>query len=320
MMLDSLWFSASAILPILLLSLIGFSLCKSGAFPMRFFDFLHKLVFRAALPALIFIQLYDTDFSALPEASFLLFCVLAMTVCYILGMVVSALFVKDRKKAGAFAQGMTRSTFSILGLPLAGGLFGEAGLRAAALLLPLVVIWNNAFAVIMLSLFREDREKGGFWKTLLAVLRGIVTNPLIIGMLLALLCKWARLTLPDFLLTTTQGFSAIAQPLALLCLGAGFAKEGLRGRVTLAVVASILKTIVIPVIFCGAAILLGFRGVDLGLVCILFGGPTTISSYIMAKNMHADEVLTGQIVLLSTLMSAVTLFFAFFFLRAVQLL
>lgn len=324
-MTESLQFSATALLPVLLVSLLGYLLKRFSVLTEEFFEFLHKLVFHAALPALIFLQIFRMDFTQMPEASFLLFCTVSMVVCYGGGMLACAVFIRDKKTAGAMAQAMTRSTFSIVGLPLAEGLFGAAGKLGASLLLAPVVIFNNAFAVLMLTVLNPAREKQRFSKTARSILAGIVKNPLIIGMLLALLLRvvfqglsqslGTVVTLPDFLLETLDSFSAIAQPLALLCLGAGFVKEGLRGRGRLAVVASCVKTIFLPLVFCTAAILCGFRGVELGLVCILFGGPTTISSYIMAKNMNSDEVLTGQVVLLSTVMSAFTLFFTFFLLH-----
>ncbi len=319
-MTESLGFSASALLPILLLALLGYLLKRLRVLSEEFFAFLHKLVFRAALPTLIFLQLYQMDFSAAPDASYLLFCCISMAVCYLAGMLLSAFLIRDKRKAGAMAQGMTRSTFSIVGLPLAEGLFGEAGLSCASLLLPPVVIFNNAFAVITLSVLNPEKEKGDFKKALHSIFFGILKNPLILGMLVAFLVKGLQIQLPEFIVSTVSDFSGIAQPLALLCLGAGFAKEGLTGRAHLALIASAVKTVLLPLIFCFAAILFGFRGVELGLVCILFGGPTTISSYIMAKNMGSDEVLTGQIVLLSTMMSAFTLFIFFFLLHFAGLL
>lgn len=318
-MIEALNFSATAILPILLMCAFGYALKRVRVLSEETSNFLHKLVFRAALPALIFLQIYQMEFSAFPKSSYLLFCVISMTLCYGGGLLVCAVTIKDRKKAGAMAQAMTRSTFSIVGLPLAGGLFGDAGLQLATLLLPIVIIFNNVFAVLMLSVLNPDRHGQNLKKTLVGILLGIVKNPLIIGMILALLVKLINVTLPSFLMEAVTDFSAVAQPLALLCLGAGFAREGLRGRVHLALIASIVKTLVLPLVFGGLAIILGFRAEELGLVFILFGGPTTISSYIMAKNMGSDEILTGQVVLLSTLMSAFTLFFQFFVLHYIGL-
>lgn len=319
-MTESILFSAGAILPILLICLLGYLLTKSSSFGEDFFDFLHKLVYRAALPALVFLQIYEMDWQTAPQIDYLLFCVVAMILCYSLGLLICALTIRNRRTAGAMAQGMTRSTFSIVGLPLAEGLFGQVGLTTATLLLPPAVILNNAFAVLMLTVLSERHGQGGARKTARSVLVGILTNPLILGMLLAFFVRALSISLPAFVVSGVRDFSAIAQPLALLCLGAGFAKGRSRTRLGLASLAAVVKTVVLPLIFCSLAILFSFRGVQLGVVCILFGGPTTISSYIMAKNMDSDASLAGQIVLLSTVASVFTLFVAFFLLHATGLL
>lgn len=318
-MTNSLWFSASAILPIMLLVALGYFFKRFAKADEAYFSFLNRFVFRLALPVLVFVQIYDTDFSVLSrDTEFLLFSLICMIACYTFGMVFSALLIRDRAKTGAFAQGMTRSTFSIVGLPLAQGLFGEPGLRLATLVLPFAVIANNVFAVILLTVFRprENREnREPLYKLIPLILKNILLNPLIDAMLLAVFCKTVSLTLPNPVYAALESFSSVAQPLALICLGGGLAKSGLHGRVRLALSASMLKTVLMPLIFVTVAILCGYRDMYLGVICILFGGPTTISSYVMAKNMNGDEALTGQIILLSTLISAFTLFLFFFVLR-----
>lgn len=318
-MIDSLWFATSALLPILLLAVLGYFLKFFGLLSEEFYNSLHKFVFKISLPILIFVQIYNIEFSALPDTQYIMFCGLSMFICYGGGLAICAFLIKDRRKAGALAQGMTRSTFSIVGLPLAGGLFGEQGLALASLLLPLVIVFNNVFAVVILGVMAPREKRLNSASIVRKVTLGIITNPLILAMIFSFVLRLLPFRLPSFILNAAEDLGATAQPLALLCLGGGFAKEGLRGRIRLAIVGSMVKTIVLPFLFCAAAFLCGYRGVELGMVCILFGGPTTISSYIMAKNMDSDEVLAGQIVLLSTLMSAFTLFFAFFMMRFLEL-
>ena len=65
---------------------------------------------------------------------------------------------------------------------------------------------------------------------------------------------------------------------------------------------------------------LGFRDVYLGIILIVFGTPTAISSYIMAKNMNSDASLANQIVLLSTLCSMFTVFAFSFVMKTMGLI
>ena len=77
---------------------------------------------------------------------------------------------------------------------------------------------------------------------------------------------------------------------------------------------------VVPGITVLAAIAFGYRGVELGSVFIIFGGPAAVSSYIMAKEMKSDYQLASQILLISTLMSLFTLFLGIFILKATNLI
>ena len=55
------------------------------------------------------------------------------------------------------------------------------------------------------------------------------------------------------------------------------------------------------------AIAMGFRNEALVAIIVMLGSPTTVTSYIMAKNMGNDEILSSSVVILSTLLSSVTL-------------
>ena len=84
--------------------------------------------------------------------------------------------------------------------------------------------------------------------------------------------------------------------------------------------ASLIKLMVLPALFFPFAIMLGFRQSALVAILIMVGAPTTVSCYIMAKNMGNDDVLTSSIVVTTTLLSSVTLTFWLFILRTMGLI
>ena len=53
--------------------------------------------------------------------------------------------------------------------------------------------------------------------------------------------------------------------------------------------------------------LVGFRGQELVAVLVMMGSATTLSSFVMARNMGHEGTLTSSVVMLSTLLSAFTL-------------
>ena len=80
--------------------------------------------------------------------------------------------------------------------------------------------------------------------------------------------------------------------------------------------AVIIKLFVLPAVLLPIAIELGFRGSEMVAVLIMAGAPTTPSSYIMAKEMHNDSVLSSSIIVVSNLLSAISITLWIFLLKS----
>ena len=68
------------------------------------------------------------------------------------------------------------------------------------------------------------------------------------------------------------------------------------------------------------AIFLGYRGIELATVMVLFGVPTAVSSFATAVQMKGDGALASQAVMMTTAVSAVTIFTWIFMLSEMHLL
>ena len=64
---------------------------------------------------------------------------------------------------------------------------------------------------------------------------------------------------------------------------------------------------------------LGFRGVALGIILLVFAAPVAVNSYTMALQMDGDANLAGGIVLLTTALSCFTLFLWIWLLKSLGL-
>ena len=69
------------------------------------------------------------------------------------------LIVKDNARRGAIIQGIFRSNYAILGVPVAESLAGEGGATSIRLIMPFATTLSNALAVITLSFFVLKGEK-----------------------------------------------------------------------------------------------------------------------------------------------------------------
>ncbi len=319
-LLGNLLYSVNAILPIILLVILGWVLKRASKLTDAFCEIADWLVFKIGLPVMLFLEVAECTVSDAFDTGLVVFLVVSVTLSFTVMSLLSLVLVRDPKLRGAFVQGSCRSNFAILGVPLAVNMFGEAGGEKIALVMPFVILMFNAYSVILLSVFSAKQEKRFSKETLNSILRSIVTNPLIIGVLLALPFMLMKITIPTAASKTLHYLSGLTTPLALMSLGANFKAESLKGRAGYAVWGALNRTLLIPAVAVTAAALFGFRGPALGVVLICFGAPTAVSSYIMAKKMGNDHDLAGQILLLSTMFCVVTIFSGIFILKTLGLI
>ena len=313
-MLNSLLYSINAVVPIFIIVLLGGILKNTGFLDDVFFAKSEKLVFKISLPAMLFLEVASADPGEAFDPKLIFFCLAGVFILFFALLALVPLFVKDNSRRGAIIQGVYRSNFAILGVPLAVNMFGDAGSRTVATIMPFTIIPFNVLAVIVLSVFAPDDKKLTLKQLFKKIVMNIVTNPLIIGVVLALpFMLW--LPVPAIMHKSLTYLSNTTMALALMSLGANFSRSGLKGRLGLSVTAALLKTVAAPILAMAAAIPMGFRNEQLGAILILFGAPTAVSSYIMAKGMGSDHELAGQIILFSTTLCIVTLFIGIFLLK-----
>jgi predicted permease len=210
-------------------------------------------------------------------------------------------------------QGIYRSNFLIYGLPVATGMYGNEAVGPITMLMGIMIPFYNVAAVIILSLHSESENNSLSVKRLL---KEIGTNPLLLGSVFGVLGGMIHLQFPHFVELPVGQLAATASPLALFVMGGEFRFRSLRNNIYKVIAATVSRLIIIPVVILFICIKLGFRDVELSVLISLFATPTAIASYIMAKNMGNDGELSGQIVVLTTLLSCITVFFIVFFMRS----
>ena len=314
-MLDNFIFSLNSTLPVFLVIVVGKLLNKWGLFSEDFASMTDKFVFKAALPVLLFKDISSMDFKQDFDVKFVLFCALVSFVMFLAVWGFSALFLKDKSTVGSFAQGSARGSAAILGIALATNIYGSSG-YAPLMVLAAVPVFN-VMSVIILEFSRND-GKGRV--DVPKILKGIITNPIILGILCGLPFSVFDITLPAFVSGTVDSIAKTATPMALLSIGAAFSFSDAKKKLTPALVASFIKLFALPLVFMPFAIAIGFRESALVSIFIMLGSPTTVTSYVMAKNMDNDGVLASNIVMIATLVSAVSVTFWVFILKTFALI
>ncbi|MDO6805885.1 AEC family transporter, partial [Wenyingzhuangia sp. 1_MG-2023] len=85
-------------------------------------------------------------------------------------------------------------------------------------------------------------------------------------------------------------------PLALISVGGTLDFGALRKANSTTLQMALLKLVILPILIVSAAIAMGFRGVELGVVALMMACPTAAAAFVMAKAMGANHVLTANAV------------------------
>ncbi len=315
--MSDLLFSINVVLPVFLLVILGFILRRIGIFTDAFLATANKFCFLVPFSALMFYNIYSTDWSNVSGGKLALFAAIGILLSVGILLVIVPLAVKDNARRSVIIQGIFRGNYLLFGIPLTINLFG--GITGAASVLVAVSIpMFNVLAVTVLTIFAPNSENKRL--NVLGILRGIVTNPLIIGCLVGAVFVLLQIKLPNALLAAVEDVSSIATPLALLVLGGQFQVTSLKRNAFALSAVNIARLMILPAVMIGCAVLIGFRGEELGAIAVLFSAPTAVSSQIMAYNMKADAELAGQVVVTTTALSSVTIFLIIFVLKSTGLI
>ena len=315
-MLENLAYCLNATAPIFLLMLLGLVFRRLGFFSQAFADKLNDFVFKVGLPVMLFKDLVESDFFTVWDGPFVLFCFLA-TLGSILLTAALSLFCRERPLRGEFIQVGYRSSIALLGAAFLENLYGTAG--AASLVIIGAVPLYNVAAVTVLSL-TSPQQSGLNQAALKKALKGIVTNPIILGIAAGLVWTLLDIPQPQILQKTVSSLSATATPLGLRALGASFDLKKALGRWKPAFAATAVKLVLLAALFLPIAVAMGVRDDKLVAALAMLASPTTVSSFVMARSMGHEGTLTASTVMLTTFFSILTLTLWLYLLRTLGLI
>lgn len=298
--LDVLVFSFSITMPIFLILALGALLHRIRLINDNFVDIASKLVFNVTLPALLFISISKSNISQETDLSLVIFAMIAVTVTYIALELIMSFWIKDKAERAVLVQGAFRSNMGIIGLAYCVNAYGDEVFSVAAVYLGGVTILFNVLSVIGLS--RALGKNVSFT----GILKGIAKNPLIIAIVVAFICSLSGLTLPSTIYKTGSYFAQMTLPLALLCAGASLSFKSLKSGMLGAILASIGKLIFIPFALTFGGYLLGYRGMELGVLFLMSSAPTASASYIMVRAMQGNSTLAANIIVITTIASLIS--------------
>ncbi len=311
--MESFYISASVVAPFFFLMVLGYLLRKSNIADSHSLTVMNKMAFSIFIPALLFKSMYITE-NIGAHLNLVGYAVAGVAVSFAVLLIVIPRLFKENPVRGVLIQAIFRGNASIYGIPIALALCGDANIDAVTITISAVVPLFNILAVITLEIFRCGTAN------IKSIIKGIITNPCIIGIAFGFLFNIFQISIPDILMGTLTSVADIAAPLSFIVLGGFLSFESLKENRKALLVGVGGKLILMPLIWIPLGVLLGFSGQSLVALIAIFASPAAVSSFTMAKAMGGDSRLANEIVVFSSALSVLTIFLILTLLKLMALL
>ena len=334
-MKETFLYSLRAVVPILLIILLGYVVRRVSPWSDDFYKTLNQLCFRWFLPIHLFYNIYSVENLSKMNWKMIGFLFASILFCLTLGILISHFFVRERRQKGVIAQAAFRSNQAILGLPLAHALGGEAAMAFASLATSVCVPLFNILGVITLTIFSGE---SGQKISARSLVRRVATNPLIIGCVSGMLLVIVRQFLPTVdgvtiftlknqlpsLYQALSNLSRVASPVMLFVLGTRLdfrLVPGLMPRLWLGI---LMRLGVCPIVVIGFAVIcrewLGLSLAEMPTVIAISSTPVAVSSAVMVQEIGGDDQLANQLVVWSSVLSVFSIFCIVYLVKTMGLL
>lgn len=313
MSVEILVFSLSCILPFFCYLSIGYASKRLLKIKPESFIDINKLAFYTLLPANLFMNIYGAELGGMDFAGALVFSVLGLVAAVVIFWTLYQVRDIHHTDRSVLIQAAFRTNFILFGIPLTGRILGHEPSGLAGLITAAVIPAFNVLAIIVLTVYSGEKMN------IRKLFRDMAKNPLLEAVAAAVLLNAVGYRLHDMTLQVLKSLAAAAVPVALMALGGRFVFARDSGGIYYLVEAIFFRLILIPAVATGIAVFLGFRGEALALILVLFGSPTSVTSYTMAQQMGGNERLAAQLLVYGTLFSSLSLFVFISFYKAAGL-
>jgi len=289
-----------ALLPVFSLILMGLLAARLRFPGADFWPGAERLIYYLLFPSLLFTNLAQASLAGLPLSQMGIALGLPVLAVSLLLLLLKPLLGISGADFGSLFQGAIRQN-TYVGLAGAAALAGSAGLTLAAVAIAVLIPLLNLLSVAVLSAYGSSGRSWGR-----AVLE-IVRNPLIMACGAGIAVNLLGLSIPRLVIEPLEMLGRASLPLGLLSVGAAL-RLGISGRELLSIaVSSGAKLLLMPFL-----VLLLSRHLQLEaavtLVVVLFAAlPTSVSSYILARQLGGNEHLMASIITAQTLLAMLSM-------------
>ena len=301
--MSSFFLAANSILPLFLIILLGYVMMRTEVVRPGWVDILNKYALWIGLPSLIFVALIRLDFRLSEYGSFILLNSAYLVCCILLAFPVSVLFKTTLQTRRTMFLLLGFGNISYLGIPLLSSALGPEALGSAILLAAIYPFWMFTFAIGLIEITGHEKVH------ILVILKRLIANPLLISVFLGILASWQKIPFPGALIKTLDLFGQSVTAIVLFSLGIflGAQQIGTRRQWLPIIGLSLFIMIILPGIFYFFVSRSGMTIVQIRSSVLDAAMPVGITAYAMSEQYELNALLTGRLIILSTVLSGVVL-------------
>ncbi|MCO6390352.1 AEC family transporter [Aliihoeflea aestuarii] len=287
-------------LPIFLLIALGMALRRASIIDQKVWPGLEQLAYWFLYPALLFISIYNADFSGLQLDTMLAALLLALFL--MMGLVLALWpvlrdtgLVRASEYSSVFQTATRWNGF--MALAIAQKLFPPEGSAVVALVMAVIIIPLNVFSVIVVTRFANSQAD---WRR---ISMSVVLNPLILAAFLAVVLRQVPFALYGPINEALVLVASAALGMGLITIGAGLRvadMTSLRFALWLPV---FLKLLVFPALLISIAWAMGLQGEQLVYLALCAAVPTAMNGYFLARQLGGDAELYAASTTIQTALS-----------------
>jgi predicted permease len=293
----------ATIVPVFVVIFLGLFARKIGFITDVFIEHANRIVYYIAIPVMIFSSISKATLKTQLNLPVIAICLLSMIVCTIIVWGFSLYFKIRASQAGSFIQSSFHCNLGYIGLAMVFYYLDDDGFVRAAIIAGFMMILQNLMGVVVLQFHRNSKGSrlNGF-----DMLKKTMTNPVVLSALAGILFSLTGLKMPIIVDRSLEILKGMALPLALIIIGASLSFEKLKPRLRLALIAGLVKIMMLPAIGYVLFILFKIQLFDYLPGLILLASPTATIAYIMGTQMEGDPDLAAAAISISTTLSSLT--------------
>jgi predicted permease len=301
--MSSFFLAAKSILPLFLVILTGIGMARIKAVNQGWVDVLNKYALWVGLPSLIFVALARLDFQFSEYSSLILSNSIYLIICMFLAFPISALFKTSQKTKRTLILVLGFGNISYLGIPLLSSALGNEALGSAIMLSAIYAFWLFTLAIVLIELTGHEKIH------ILLILKKLGTNPLLVSVILGILASFFKIPMQGAVMKTLDLFGQSVTAVVLFSLGIFLGSQQIGGSKEWWPVfgLSMVIMIILPGLFYFLAKGSGMSGLQFRTSILDAAMPMGLTAYAMTEQYQLNALLTGRLVILSTLLSAIIL-------------